>query len=239
MSLSILSIAILGKQGQPLFLESYGARRGGQADLKWHYAAHTALDYFEERGASLSFPNPSFRADFPSFPTRTAGSEDDRVILGSAVRNGGLCGVRRPLCRSPSPQSPFLILFLPQLRLPKQHPCQICPLPLPRRRRHPRHRRQDRASHPPLPSYFLIVFSRRFSAPSTTPTSPTSPTPSPLPNPKTPPHSPHPYEARSSTKRWTISLVRAPPLPRTTDTARCRISPRRTIQYFRTPIRLL
>lgn len=52
--LAILSIAVLGKQGNPLFLESYSARRGGQADLKWHYAAHTALDFFDERGASLA-----------------------------------------------------------------------------------------------------------------------------------------------------------------------------------------
>ncbi|GAA5959301.1 hypothetical protein JCM8115_000070 [Rhodotorula mucilaginosa] len=49
--LAILSIAVLGKHGNPLFLESYSNRRGGQADLKWHYAAHTALDFFEERDA--------------------------------------------------------------------------------------------------------------------------------------------------------------------------------------------
>ncbi|GAA5983454.1 hypothetical protein JCM10908_000291 [Rhodotorula pacifica] len=49
--LAILSIAVLGKQGNPLFLESYSNRRGGQADLKWHYAAHTALDFFDERDA--------------------------------------------------------------------------------------------------------------------------------------------------------------------------------------------
>ena len=48
--LAILSIAVLGKQGNPLFLRSYSSRRGGQADLKWHYAAHTALDFFDERG---------------------------------------------------------------------------------------------------------------------------------------------------------------------------------------------
>ncbi|GAA5850403.1 hypothetical protein JCM8547_001864 [Rhodosporidiobolus lusitaniae] len=47
--LAILSIAVLGKHGNPLFVQSYSSRRGGQADLKWHYAAHTALDYFEER----------------------------------------------------------------------------------------------------------------------------------------------------------------------------------------------
>ncbi|KAJ8294085.1 Trafficking protein particle complex subunit 2-like protein [Rhodotorula toruloides] len=47
--LSILSIAVLGRHGNPLFLESYSSRRGGQADLKWHYAASTALDFFEER----------------------------------------------------------------------------------------------------------------------------------------------------------------------------------------------
>lgn len=52
--LAILSIAVLGKQGNPLFLESYASRRGGLADLKWHYAAHTALDFFEERGMSQS-----------------------------------------------------------------------------------------------------------------------------------------------------------------------------------------
>ncbi|GAA5877132.1 hypothetical protein JCM3774_003310 [Rhodotorula dairenensis] len=49
--LAILSIAVLGKHGNPLFLESYSDRKGGQADLKWHYAAHTALDFFDERDA--------------------------------------------------------------------------------------------------------------------------------------------------------------------------------------------
>ncbi|GAA6006887.1 hypothetical protein JCM10207_009127 [Rhodosporidiobolus poonsookiae] len=47
--LAVLAIGIIGKHGQPLFIQSYSSRRGGQADLKWHYAAHTALDYFEER----------------------------------------------------------------------------------------------------------------------------------------------------------------------------------------------
>ncbi|GAA6040192.1 hypothetical protein JCM8097_004175 [Rhodosporidiobolus ruineniae] len=47
--LAVLSIAVLGKHGNPLFLQSYSSRRGGQQDLKWHYAAHTALDFFEER----------------------------------------------------------------------------------------------------------------------------------------------------------------------------------------------
>ncbi|BGP16357.1 hypothetical protein JCM10213_004898 [Rhodosporidiobolus nylandii] len=47
--LAVLCIAVLGKQGNPLFLQSYFSRTGGQADLKWHYAAHTALDFFEER----------------------------------------------------------------------------------------------------------------------------------------------------------------------------------------------
>ncbi|ORY89468.1 Sedlin, N-terminal conserved region-domain-containing protein [Leucosporidium creatinivorum] len=48
-ALRILAIAVLGKHGNPLFLQSYSARRGGQADLKWQYAAHTSLDFFEER----------------------------------------------------------------------------------------------------------------------------------------------------------------------------------------------
>ncbi|GAA5820057.1 hypothetical protein JCM11251_005465 [Rhodosporidiobolus azoricus] len=47
--LAVLCIAVLGKHGNPLFLQSYSTRRGGQADLKWHYAAHTSLDFFEER----------------------------------------------------------------------------------------------------------------------------------------------------------------------------------------------
>ncbi|GJN90601.1 hypothetical protein Rhopal_003613-T1 [Rhodotorula paludigena] len=54
MSLAVLSIAVLGRQGNPLFLESYSQRQGGTADLKWHYAAHTALDFFDERGESSS-----------------------------------------------------------------------------------------------------------------------------------------------------------------------------------------
>ncbi|GAA6064466.1 hypothetical protein JCM10212_001815 [Sporobolomyces blumeae] len=47
--LAILAIAVLGKEGNPLAVRSFSQRRGGQADLKWHYAAHTALDYFDER----------------------------------------------------------------------------------------------------------------------------------------------------------------------------------------------
>ncbi|GAA6053818.1 hypothetical protein JCM3770_003051 [Rhodotorula araucariae] len=49
MALAVLSIAVVGKHGNPLFVGSYSARSGGQADLKWHYAAHTALDFFDER----------------------------------------------------------------------------------------------------------------------------------------------------------------------------------------------
>ncbi|KAL8293688.1 hypothetical protein RQP46_000389 [Phenoliferia psychrophenolica] len=48
-SLRVLAIAVLGKHGNPLFLKSYSTRQGAEADLKWHYAAHTALDFFEER----------------------------------------------------------------------------------------------------------------------------------------------------------------------------------------------
>ena len=46
----ILAIAVIGKTGNPLFLKAYANRTGGEADLKWHYAAHTSLDFFEERG---------------------------------------------------------------------------------------------------------------------------------------------------------------------------------------------
>lgn len=49
-ALRVLCLATLGRHGNPLFLESYSIRRGGQADLKWHYACHTALDFFDERG---------------------------------------------------------------------------------------------------------------------------------------------------------------------------------------------
>ncbi|KAK4056668.1 hypothetical protein OIO90_002220 [Microbotryomycetes sp. JL221] len=48
-ALRLLCIAVIGKHGNPLFLQSYANDRGGQADLKWHYAAHTSLDFFEER----------------------------------------------------------------------------------------------------------------------------------------------------------------------------------------------
>lgn len=61
-SLRVLAIAVLGKHGNPLFLKSYSARQGGAADLKWHYAAHTSLDFFEERGE----PNSWGRLDPPS-----------------------------------------------------------------------------------------------------------------------------------------------------------------------------
>ncbi|GAA5874635.1 hypothetical protein JCM16303_002932 [Sporobolomyces ruberrimus] len=58
--LAILSIAVLGKQGNPLFLRSYSSRRGGENDLKWHYAAHTALDFFDEREAPTAKTTESY-----------------------------------------------------------------------------------------------------------------------------------------------------------------------------------
>ncbi|KAI5479903.1 trafficking protein particle complex subunit 2 [Pseudohyphozyma bogoriensis] len=59
-SLRILSIAVLGKHGNPLFLKGYSTRRGGEADLKWHYAAHTALDFFEEREMAAAKTTDSY-----------------------------------------------------------------------------------------------------------------------------------------------------------------------------------
>jgi hypothetical protein len=60
MSLKILSIAIIGKQNQPLYIRGFDdeqQRKEQQqqtqkdvVDLKWHYVAHTSLDVFEERG---------------------------------------------------------------------------------------------------------------------------------------------------------------------------------------------
>ncbi|GAA5925804.1 trafficking protein particle complex subunit 2-like protein [Sporobolomyces koalae] len=58
--LAVLSIAVLGKQGNPLFLRSYSSRRGGQNDLKWHYAAHTALDFFDERESPAAKTTESY-----------------------------------------------------------------------------------------------------------------------------------------------------------------------------------
>jgi trafficking protein particle complex subunit 2 len=51
----ILSIAVIGKHNQPLFVRSFDSHpRESQPvqeeDLKWHYVAHTSLDVFEERG---------------------------------------------------------------------------------------------------------------------------------------------------------------------------------------------
>lgn len=49
--LQILSLAIIGKQGEPLYVRNCTSPSGGQADLKWHYAAHVSLDVFDERDA--------------------------------------------------------------------------------------------------------------------------------------------------------------------------------------------
>ncbi|KAK9896298.1 Sedlin [Cystobasidium minutum MCA 4210] len=49
----ILSIALIGRQNQPLFIKSYGRPTATvEEDLKWHFVAHTSLDVFEEREAS-------------------------------------------------------------------------------------------------------------------------------------------------------------------------------------------
>ncbi|KAG0145813.1 hypothetical protein CROQUDRAFT_45232 [Cronartium quercuum f. sp. fusiforme G11] len=47
----ILSITIIGRHGQPLYMRNFTSQVGGEADLKWYYAAHTSLDVFEERDA--------------------------------------------------------------------------------------------------------------------------------------------------------------------------------------------
>lgn len=46
----VLALSLIGPHGQPLFLRNF-ARTVGD-DLKWHYAAHTSLDVFDERGES-------------------------------------------------------------------------------------------------------------------------------------------------------------------------------------------
>lgn len=50
--LPILALAIVGKKGQPLYIRNFTSSSGGEADLKWHYAAHVSLDIFDERGES-------------------------------------------------------------------------------------------------------------------------------------------------------------------------------------------
>jgi len=49
--LPILALAIIGKKGQPLYIRNFTSSSGGEADLKWHYAAHVSLDIFDERDA--------------------------------------------------------------------------------------------------------------------------------------------------------------------------------------------
>jgi len=67
----ILAIALIGAHDQPLFVQtapstassstgSAAASANGDGDLKWHYAAHTSLDYFEEREASKPRPTDSY-----------------------------------------------------------------------------------------------------------------------------------------------------------------------------------
>ncbi|CAH7689083.1 Longin-like domain-containing protein [Phakopsora pachyrhizi] len=47
--LQILSLALIGKHGEPIYLRNFTPQTGGEVDLKWFYAAHTSLDIFEER----------------------------------------------------------------------------------------------------------------------------------------------------------------------------------------------
>lgn len=47
--IEILSLAIIGKHDQPIYLRNLTHQTGGEADLKWYYAAHTSLDVFDER----------------------------------------------------------------------------------------------------------------------------------------------------------------------------------------------
>ena len=51
MSLQILSIGIIGRHLQPLYIQYYTKSSRQDPLLKWHYACHMALDIFDERGA--------------------------------------------------------------------------------------------------------------------------------------------------------------------------------------------
>lgn len=156
--LAILSIAVLGKHGNPLFLESYSNRRGGQADLKWHYAAHTALDFFEERGVQPGLcpmlvahaaPHPHLTppglvsTDAPAYKTT-----DSYLGMLYAMEDYAVYAITS-LC-------PFSIRKLTrcrsQLRLSNQHAHQVRTRHRARRRSHPRHRCAHGACHGSPPS---------------------------------------------------------------------------------------
>ena len=183
--LAILSIAVLGKHGNPLFLESYSNRRGGQADLKWHYAAHTALDFFEERGAS-SLMLMVHAA--PHTHPHLVSSQQMRLRTRPPTRTSVCCTPwRTMLCMPSYHPSTFVTWQLTrcrsQLRLSNQHSHQICPCDRARRRSHPRHRRAHGTCRKvctrqlPIKSsrtHELIRFTCRSSEPSTTPISASS-----------------------------------------------------------------
>lgn len=61
--LRILSIALIGKDNQPLCVRDYSTKRDPESELKWQMVAHCSLDYFEEKGGRrLSGHRTSFAA---------------------------------------------------------------------------------------------------------------------------------------------------------------------------------
>lgn len=48
--LRVLSVALIGREDQPLCVQSYSSNTSPENDLKWQEVAHCSLDYFEEKG---------------------------------------------------------------------------------------------------------------------------------------------------------------------------------------------
>lgn len=83
---------------------------------------------------------------------RAGAGPDERCLPRTSLRHGGLRSVGS-LTLPLTTQTWLQLTSAPclQLRVPNQHAGQVCPYPRPRRRRHPRHRRQNCAPRiPPL-----------------------------------------------------------------------------------------
>ncbi|KAK4703056.1 trafficking protein particle complex subunit 2, partial [Phenoliferia sp. Uapishka_3] len=124
--LRVLAIAVLGRLGNPLFLKSYSNRKGGEADLKWHYAAHTALDFFEERELPAAKTTEAYLGllyameDYAVYGYQTNTRVKFVLVLALAdavVRDIDVRTVRRLLSFLTAPHATSHILLLPCLQL--------------------------------------------------------------------------------------------------------------------------
>lgn len=180
----MLAIGVLGKSGNPLFVQSYASRQGGEADLKWHYATHTALDFFDERGTPTAPPPRTHRQTSPR-PRRR------RRILACSTR------WRTTPCTPARDSTPLTGAATATSQTRASSSFSSSPSTTPSC--------ATRTSRPYVPPSLSLAHVDRCSTRFTRPTSHTSRIRSPSSTSRTPTPSPRRYRASCSANGWTGS----------------------------------